>query len=160
MTIRGGRYLEVARLGLSKEEGGDAGEAAGAGVRLEPLLRQDTFSTLRSICKIRPVGASKVGVYVLGQGQATRIGRILHPPSLHPYHPPYQHTRPQDYVVVGSDSGRLSLLELVRYDEGQWGYYRLRCAAWMPLGPGGCRRAVPGQYVAADPKGRAVFTGK
>lgn len=78
--------------------------------------------------------------------------------------------------MVGSDSGRLCLLELVRYDrprpgeeeqeEGEededgtgTGYYRLRCAAWMPLGPGGCRRAVPGQYVAADPKGRAVFTG-
>lgn len=83
--------------------------------------------------------------------------------------------------MVGSDSGRLCLLELVRYDEtttppsaaddmeegeaddddGSGGgyYYRLRCAAWMPLGPGGCRRAVPGQYVAADPKGRAVFTG-
>lgn len=69
--------------------------------------------------------------------------------------------------MVGSDSGRLSILELVRYGGGGNGkdsgsgssFYRLRCAAWMPLGPGGCRRSVPGQYVAADPKGRAVFTG-
>ena len=56
VTIRGGRYLEVSRLKLQQEEG--EGEA---GARLEPLLRQDTFSALRSMCKIRPVGASKVG---------------------------------------------------------------------------------------------------
>ncbi len=73
----------------------------------------------------------------------------------------------QDYLVVGSDSGRLSLLELVHYgggshgsNEANKGYYRLRCVAWLPLGPSGCRRGVPGQYVAADPKGRAVFTGE
>lgn len=58
-TIRGGRYLEVSRLVGVGAEGGGGGEAAG--VRLEPVLRQDAFSTLRSLCKIRPVGASKVG---------------------------------------------------------------------------------------------------
>lgn len=56
VTIRGGRYLEVSRLvGVGGEGGGEA-----AGVRLQPMLRQDAFSTLRSLCKIRPVGASKV----------------------------------------------------------------------------------------------------
>jgi hypothetical protein len=56
-TIRGGRYLEVSRLALQQGEEEGGGDA---GVQLEPLVRQDTFSSLRSICKIRPVGASKV----------------------------------------------------------------------------------------------------
>lgn len=57
MSIRGGRYLEVARLSLSRK---GEGEEEAADARLEPLLRQDTFSTLRSICKLRPAGAKKV----------------------------------------------------------------------------------------------------
>ena len=61
VTIRGGHYLEVARL-TGVPEGSGGGEAAC--VRLEPVLRQDAFSTLRSLCKIRPVGASKVRTVV------------------------------------------------------------------------------------------------
>lgn len=60
-TIRGGRYLEVSRLVGVGAQGGGGGGGEAAGVRLEPVLRQDAFSTLRSLCKIRPVGASKVG---------------------------------------------------------------------------------------------------
>jgi splicing factor 3B subunit 3 len=147
VTIRGGRYLELSRLRLQEEGEGEAG------ARLEPVLRQDTFSALRSICKIRPVGASKVRPADIVVAVASPF-LFLTLPSIH--------IHSQDYLVVGSDSGRLSLLELVHYgsNEQQGGYYRLRCVAWLPLGPSGCRRGVPGEYVAADPKGRAVFTGK
>lgn len=70
VSIRGGRCLEVARLVLREEGEGEAG------ARLEPLLRQDTFSTLRSICKIRPVGASKALIVLCWNPSLTSLTAI------------------------------------------------------------------------------------
>ena len=57
----------------------------------------------------------------------------------------------RDFLVVGSDSGRLAVL---RFDKER--------ACFEPVhretfGRSGCRRGVPGQFLAADPKGRAVM---
>lgn len=55
-----------------------------------------------------------------------------------------------DYLVVGSDSGKLTVLECDEAGE-------LRVAAQETFGKSGCRRIVPGQYLATDPQGRAVM---
>lgn len=59
-----------------------------------------------------------------------------------------------DYVVVGSDSGRITILE---YNQAKNQFERIHMETF---GKSGCRRIVPGQYLAIDPKGRAVMIGK
>lgn len=56
-----------------------------------------------------------------------------------------------DYVVVGSDSGKLVILS---YDGAHERFERVHEETF---GKSGCRRIVPGQYVARDAKGRAVM---
>ena len=58
-----------------------------------------------------------------------------------------------DYVVVGSDSGRIVILE---YNPAKNVLERVHQETF---GKSGCRRIVPGQYLAVDPKGRALMIG-
>ena len=58
-----------------------------------------------------------------------------------------------DYVVVGSDSGRIVILE---YNSAKNVFERVHQETF---GKSGCRRIVPGQYLAVDPKGRALMIG-
>jgi len=58
-----------------------------------------------------------------------------------------------DYIVVGSDSGRIVILE---YNVMKNMFERVHQETF---GKSGCRRIVPGQYLAVDPKGRAVMIG-
>lgn len=57
----------------------------------------------------------------------------------------------RDLVVVGSDSGNVAVLE---FSAEKNAFVRV---VVEPYGKTGCRRIVPGQYVAADPRGRAVM---
>ncbi|KAJ3217625.1 Splicing factor 3B subunit 3 [Dinochytrium kinnereticum] len=59
----------------------------------------------------------------------------------------------KDYLVVGSDSGRIVILE---YNATKNVFNRVHMETY---GKSGCRRIVPGQYLAADPRGRAVMIG-
>jgi len=59
-----------------------------------------------------------------------------------------------DYIVVGSDSGRIVILE---YNAAK---NALEKVHQETFGKSGCRRIVPGQYLAIDPKGRAVMISK
>ncbi|KAL7746725.1 pre-mRNA-splicing factor rse1 [Sorochytrium milnesiophthora] len=59
----------------------------------------------------------------------------------------------KDYLVVGSDSGRIVILE---YNVKRNMLERVHLETF---GKSGCRRIVPGQYLATDPKGRAVMIG-
>ncbi|KMZ63735.1 Pre-mRNA-splicing factor RSE1 [Zostera marina] len=59
----------------------------------------------------------------------------------------------KDYLVVGSDSGRIIILE---YNKERNVFDKVHQETF---GKSGCRRIVPGQYVAVDPKGRAVMIG-
>jgi len=59
----------------------------------------------------------------------------------------------KDYLVVGSDSGRIVILE---YDGEHHRFVKLHQETF---GKTGCRRIVPGEYLAADPKGRALMIG-
>lgn len=60
----------------------------------------------------------------------------------------------KDYVVIGSDAGKVSIVE---YDADIGDWKTVHCEIF---GKTGCRRIVPGQYLAADPKGRALMIGK
>ncbi|CAJ1389864.1 unnamed protein product [Effrenium voratum] len=59
----------------------------------------------------------------------------------------------RDYIVVASDSGRIVILE---YDGTKNMFEKVHQETY---GKTGCRRIVPGQYLAVDPKGRAVMIG-
>ncbi len=56
-----------------------------------------------------------------------------------------------DYLIVGSDSGRIVILD---FDVKTNLFKQVHCETF---GRTGSRRIVPGQYLAADPKGRAVM---
>ena len=55
----------------------------------------------------------------------------------------------KDFLIVGSDSGRIAILE---YNASKNTLERVHMETF---GKSGCRRIVPGQYLAIDPKGRA-----
>lgn len=57
----------------------------------------------------------------------------------------------KDYLIVASDSGRVVILE---YNTGKNCFDKVHQETF---GKSGCRRIVPGQYLAIDPKGRAVM---
>ncbi|KAJ2999724.1 Splicing factor 3B subunit 3 [Globomyces sp. JEL0801] len=59
----------------------------------------------------------------------------------------------KDYIVIGSDSGRIVILE---FNAEKKVFVKLHQETF---GKSGCRRAVPGQLLSADPKGRAVMIG-
>jgi splicing factor 3B subunit 3 len=60
----------------------------------------------------------------------------------------------RDYLIIGSDSGKISIVE---FDVTINDWKTVHCETF---GKTGCRRIVPGQYVAVDPKGRAVLIGE
>jgi len=57
----------------------------------------------------------------------------------------------KDYIIIGSDSGRIVVLE---FDPNAIEFIKLHQETY---GKSGARRVVPGQYLATDPKGRAVM---
>ncbi|KAL2428780.1 Pre-mRNA-splicing factor rse1 [Exophiala dermatitidis] len=57
----------------------------------------------------------------------------------------------KDYLIVGSDSGRITILEYVK-DQNRFNRVHLET-----FGKSGIRRVIPGQYLAVDPKGRACI---
>lgn len=59
----------------------------------------------------------------------------------------------KDYIVIGSDSGRITILE---YDSSRNQFSKVHMETF---GRSGCRRIVPGEYLASDPRGRAVMIG-
>ncbi|XP_018578281.1 splicing factor 3B subunit 3 isoform X2 [Anoplophora glabripennis] len=59
----------------------------------------------------------------------------------------------KDYVVVGSDSGRIVILEYIAAKN------IFEKVHQETFGKSGTRRIVPGQYLATDPRGRAVMVG-
>jgi splicing factor 3B subunit 3 len=58
---------------------------------------------------------------------------------------------PLDYIILATDSGRIAVVE---YLSAQNRFSRLHLETF---GKSGIRRVVPGQYLAADPKGRACL---
>ncbi|XP_055331342.1 splicing factor 3B subunit 3-like [Paramacrobiotus metropolitanus] len=59
----------------------------------------------------------------------------------------------KDYLILGTDSGKIAILE---FNTAKNAFDRIHLETF---GKSGCRRIVPGQYLATDPKGRAVMIG-
>mmetsp|Transcript_10419 Transcript_10419/g.21430 ORF Transcript_10419/g.21430 Transcript_10419/m.21430 type:complete len:1222 (+) Transcript_10419:121-3786(+) len=59
----------------------------------------------------------------------------------------------RDQIVVGTDSGAITLFRF----EGKSGSYAMVQVQCETFGKTGVRRVVPGQYVTAEPKGRAIM---
>ena len=59
----------------------------------------------------------------------------------------------RDYIILGTDSGRIIIVE---YNAQLNVFEKVHQETF---GRSGCRRIIPGQYLAADPKGRAVMIG-
>lgn len=59
----------------------------------------------------------------------------------------------RDFLVIGSDSGRMVIVE--------WNKQKAKFVKVVQetFGKTGCRRIVPGEFLAADPKGRALLIG-
>ncbi|CAM9302661.1 unnamed protein product [Scytosiphon promiscuus] len=57
----------------------------------------------------------------------------------------------KDYCVVGTDAGKVTILEFLPETT------ELKAVHIETFGKTGCRRIVPGQYLAADPQGRAFM---
>ena len=93
------------------------------------LLRPDAAGKMQSICSMEAFGTIRSMVAFRLPGANT------------------------DYLVLGSDSGRISVLEFHK-ERNQFERVHMET-----FGKSGCRRIVPGQYIASDPKGRAVMLG-
>jgi hypothetical protein len=59
----------------------------------------------------------------------------------------------RDYLAIASDSGRIVIVE---FSAEKNMFVKVHQETFNKSG---CRRLVPGQYLAADPKGRAVLIG-
>ena len=102
---------------------------AAARGRVLELLRPDDAGKMQVVCSVDVFGA----IRSLAPFRLTGASR--------------------DYLVVGSDSGRIIILD---YDEVRGAWKKVHQETF---GKSGCRRVVPGQYLATDPKGRAVMIG-
>lgn len=58
---------------------------------------------------------------------------------------------PIDYIIIGSDSGRITIIEYIPSTN------RFSRIHLETFGKSGIRRVVPGQYLVVDPKGRACL---
>ena len=56
-------------------------------------------------------------------------------------------------MIVGSDSGKITILE---WDDKKSTFNK---AHEETFGKSGCRRIIPGQFLASDPRGRSVMIG-
>lgn len=59
----------------------------------------------------------------------------------------------EDYIILGSDSGRIVIL---KFSDDKKSFQKIHQETY---GKSGCRRIVPGEYLAVDPKGRACMIG-
>lgn len=106
--------------------------------KVHTILSHECFGLIRSLAPFRLTGGSKgkffflkKNIYILRESKTYALSI--------------------DYVVVGSDSGRIVILE---YNPTKNVFDKVHQETY---GKTGCRRIVPGQYMAADPKGRAVM---
>ena len=101
--------------------------------KITPIFTQDCFGIIRTLAAFRLAGSSKGQSSMYFMCSARMLIIYL------------------DYVIVGSDSGRITILEYLR-DQNRFNRVHLET-----FGKSGIRRVIPGQYLAVDPKGRACL---
>ena len=101
--------------------------------KITPVFTQDCFGIIRTLAAFRLAGSSKGQSSMYFMCSARMLIIYL------------------DYVIVGSDSGRITILEYLR-DQNRFNRVHLET-----FGKSGIRRVIPGQYLAVDPKGRACL---
>lgn len=101
--------------------------------KISPIFTQDCFGIIRTLAAFRLAGSSKGQAITHFLSWLTLLIEFL------------------DYVIVGSDSGRITILEYLR-DQNRFNRVHLET-----FGKSGIRRVIPGQYLAVDPKGRACL---
>lgn len=112
--------------------------------KVHTLLTMEVFGIIRSLMAFRLTGGTK--------GMSAQLEKLL---KLH------NNKKKKkriclfvDYIVIGSDSGRIVILE---YNPSKNMFEKIHQETF---GKSGCRRIVPGQFLAVDPKGRAVMIGE
>lgn len=101
--------------------------------KLSTVVATDVFGSIRSLASFRLTGGTK------GEPSYVYCLFVIFIYSF------------SDYAIVGSDSGRIIILD---YDPKTSSFVKLHQETF---GKSGARRIVPGQYLATDPKGRAVM---
>ena len=105
--------------------------------KVQSICSMECFGLIRSMVSFRLPDANK-DFLVLGSDSVSVIGAV-------------QLDLPLMIVMVMQ--GRISVLEFNK-EKNQFERVHLET-----FGKSGCRRIVPGQFLAADPKGRAVMIG-
>lgn len=103
------------------------------------LVRPDEHGTLKTLCSTNVFGNIR---------------------SLQPFRFPGSH---EDYIIVGSESGRIVILRVVATNKTSSkdapNAFHFQKVHQETYGKSGNRRIVPGEYLAVDPKGRACMVG-
>lgn len=116
--------------------------------KVHTLLTMEVFGIIRSLMAFRLTGGTKGRGRGWGRGLGSRHRR---------HHAGLTGVCVcvcADYIVIGSDSGRIVILE---YNPSKNMFEKIHQETF---GKSGCRRIVPGQFLAVDPKGRAVMIGE
>ncbi len=148
VVIKGTSYLELLRTDAER-------------LKVTPVCTFNTFCNLRSILTFRQVRKGReraqgwTGKGIAGMDDDPFQDAGPEPTPHHSNTTPLQHQvgTNKDYLVVGADTGRITILEYVP-DANEF-----RSVHVETFGKTGCRRIVPGQYLAADPLGRAIMIG-
>lgn len=134
------------------------------------LLSHDVFGIIRSIAAFRLAGSSKGKLALFATHSPLKRGllviqsrpaRSIASPNviglcLSLYEgpvscPSHLLTTVADYIILATDSGRIAIVE---YQPSQNRFTRIHLETF---GKSGIRRVIPGQFLAADPKGRACL---
>lgn len=133
------------------------------------ILSHDVFGIIRSIAAFRLAGSNKgklsallrtpsyFGLLVIQSRPARSfLGATMIGMSLSLYGGPFLFSKrsltgPADYIILATDSGRIAIIE---YLPAQNRFSRIHLETF---GKSGIRRVIPGQFLAADPKGRACL---
>lgn len=111
--------------------------------KVHTLLTMEVFGIIRSLMAFRLTGGTK--------GMSAQLEKLL---KFHSNKKKKLICLFVDYIVIGSDSGRIVILE---YNPSKNMFEKIHQETF---GKSGCRRIVPGQFLAVDPKGRAVMIGE
>lgn len=134
------------------------------------LLSHDIFGIIRSIAAFRLAGSNKGKLLLLATHSPLKRGLLvirsrparsssspnmiglclsLYEGSI--FCPRPLLTTVADYIILATDSGRIAIIE---YQPSQNRFTRIHLETF---GKSGIRRVIPGQFLAADPKGRACL---